>query len=119
LLPLSTPTIVLTLPVIAATGQDVKIDSMSEVEITTASAGSYQYTIVYSLLRDATTLATITVEKDTDSQTAATRVFGEIPNLTWVDTPGAGLFSYTIVITVTGTNIAAADALTRAINAVL
>ncbi|HYE67733.1 MAG TPA: hypothetical protein VEA58_03925, partial [Anaerovoracaceae bacterium] len=119
LLPLGTPTTVLTLPVTTTAGQNVKLDSMSEVEITTTAAASYQYTIIYSLLNGATTLATVTVEKETDSQAAVAKLFGEIPNLTWVDLPGAGTFTYTISITVTGTNITAADAITRALNAVL
>jgi hypothetical protein len=106
--------------VTADAGQSVKIDSMSEVEMTTAAATAYQYTISYSLVRDAaTTLATITIDNDVDSQTATARTLSENPSLTWIDTPGAGTFSYTIVITVTGTNIDTADALTRAINAVL
>jgi len=39
--------------------------------------------------------------------------------MTWIDTPAAGTHTYEIRITVTGTNIVSATALTRALNAVL
>nr|WP_288829280.1 hypothetical protein [uncultured Clostridium sp.] len=91
---------------------------MAEVEITASSAGNYQYTIVYNLLRSGTIIATVTVEKDNDS-TGATRLYGEIPNMTWVDTPGAGTFTYSVDITVTGTNVASASTITRALNAIV
>jgi hypothetical protein len=107
------------MPVTVLAGQELKLDAMTDVELTTAATAAFQYTIVFSLLRDATTLATVTVERDVDSQTATAKVFNEIPNLTWIDSPGAGNFIYTVVITVNGTNIDAADALTRAINAVV
>ncbi len=119
LLPLGSPITVLTLAITATAGQHVKLDSMAEVEITTTAAAAYQYTITYSLLNGATTLATVIVEKVTDSQTANTKLFSEIPNLTWVDSPGAGTFTYTINITVTGTSISDANAVTRALNAVM
>ena len=43
----------------------------------------------------------------------------QAPNMTWIDTPAAGTHTYEIRITVTGTNIVSATALTRALNAVL
>jgi hypothetical protein len=111
----------LTLPTIVTTaGQELKIDSVAEVEVTTgAGLPNYQYTITYVLLNGATPLATITAEKDHDQASAASRVYGEILNLTWVDAPTAGAQDYSIQITVTGTNLTSAEALTRALNAVI
>ena len=91
---------------------------MSEVEITTTNSSNFQYTIVYSLFLDGVSIATVTVEKDNDNATANTRLYGEIPNMTWIDTPAAGSHIYEIRITVTGTNLASAVALTRALNAI-
>ncbi|GLB31782.1 hypothetical protein LAD12857_37050 [Lacrimispora amygdalina] len=91
---------------------------MAEVEITTSSVGNYQYTIVYDLLRSGTIISTVTVEKDNDSN-GTIRLYGEIPNMTWVDTPGAGTFTYSVDITVTGTNVASASTITRALNAIV
>jgi hypothetical protein len=105
--------------VTSAAGQSIKLDSMAEVEITTTAAAVYQYTITYTLFRGVTPLATVTVEKETDSQSVTSKLFGEIPNLTWTDSPGAGTFTYTIVITVTGSNVSNASAITRALNALL
>ncbi|SPF55833.1 Collagen triple helix repeat protein (fragment) [Candidatus Desulfosporosinus infrequens] len=96
----------------------MKLDSMAEVEITTTASANYQYTIDYELFLDGSSIATITVEKQTDSQTATSRLFGEIPNMTWIDTPAAGSHTYEIRITVTGTNLTSAVALTRALNAI-
>jgi hypothetical protein len=107
------------MPVTVLAGQELKLDAMSEVDLTTTAATSYQYTVTFSLLNGSTTLATVTINRDIDSQTATARTLSETPNLTWTETPGAGTFTYTIVITVTGTNIATADALTRAINTIV
>jgi hypothetical protein len=116
-LPITTEVSVLSLPITTTTGQSLKLDSMAEVEITTSASANYQYTINYQLYLDGASIAAVTVEKDTDSQTATSRLFGEIPNLTWIDTPAAGSHTYEIRITVTGTNLTSAVALTRALNA--
>ncbi|SHJ02701.1 hypothetical protein SAMN02746098_05035, partial [Desulfosporosinus lacus DSM 15449] len=118
-LPITTEVSVLSLPVTTTTGQTLKLDSMSEVEITTTASTNYQYTINYELFLDGASIATVTVEKDTDSQSATARLFGEIPSLTWIDTPTAGSHTYEIRITVTGTNLTSAVALTRALNVLI
>jgi hypothetical protein len=117
-LPITTEVSVLSLAVTTTTGQTLKLDSMAEVEITTAATAAYQYTINYQLFLDGLSIAAVTVENDIDSQSATARVLGEIPNLTWVDTPAAGSHTYEIRITVTGTNLTSAVALTRALNAI-
>jgi hypothetical protein len=91
---------------------------MAEIELTTTAAANYSYTITYELLRGATPISTLTVEKE-DDNTAASRALSEIPSMTWVDTPGAGTFTYSIEITVTGSGISTADAVTRALNAII
>jgi hypothetical protein len=92
---------------------------MVEVEVTTGVLTPYQYTITYNLFLDGATLATITVEKEEDNVSAAARILSEIPNVTWIDAPTAGVHTYEIRITVTGTNVASARALTRALNTVI
>ena len=117
---LGTPTTVLTLAVTTTAGQSVKLDSMADVEITTtALIGATQYTLTYDLERDGTPIATVTREEEVDQALAIARVFGDIPNETWLDAPAAGAHTYDLVITVTGTNVTAANVLTRALNAVV
>jgi len=106
-------------PITVTATQSVKIDAMSVVEIITNAAGNYQYTILFDLLRDGGSIASVTIETDNDT-TGTTLAYSEVPSMTWVDVPGAGNFVYTVEITVSGTNIATpANALTRAINAVV
>jgi predicted aconitase with swiveling domain len=92
---------------------------MVEVEVTTSATTPYQYTITYSLFSDGAAISTITVERAEDNVPTTARVLSEIPNITWIDAPTAGVHTYEIRITVTGTNIASAQALTRALNAVI
>nr|WP_326493437.1 hypothetical protein [Clostridium estertheticum] len=91
---------------------------MAEVEITTTVSATSQYTILYSLLKDGTSIASVTIEKDKDFASAATRISGEIPNLTWVDTVIDALsHTYSIEVTVSGTGIVSPSvAITRALN---
>jgi hypothetical protein len=110
---------VLTLPVTVTAAGTLKLDSMSEVDITTAATTAYQYTINYELQRDTGSLAIITVEKDVDNASAAERLLSEIPNMTWVDTLTPGAYTYVINISVTGTNLAGATASTSALNAIV
>jgi len=72
---------------------------------------------LFEQFRDGTSLATLTVEQNNDKVALTSRLFSEIPNLTWVDAPSAGSHTYEIRITVTGTNLTSAVALTRALNA--
>ncbi|QGU00156.1 hypothetical protein SYNTR_1562 [Candidatus Syntrophocurvum alkaliphilum] len=90
-----------------------------EVEVTTTTSTSYDYTITYILHDGTNALATLTIEREDDSGAGVVRVLSEIPNLTWVDLPGAGTTTYEIRITVSGTNIDSAQALIRALNAVI
>jgi len=90
---------------------------MAEIEITTTVSATSQYTILYDLLLDGVSIASVTVEKDQDNASAATRLYGEIPNLTWVDSPSASAHTYRIDVTISGTNIVSPSvALTRALN---
>ena len=72
-----------------------------------------------TLLLDAAPIATVTVEKDHANAASAARLIGEIPNLTWVNSPGVGAHIYRIDITVTGTALVSATANTRALNAII
>ena len=117
-LPLTTEVSVLSLTLDTLTGQKIKLDSMAEVEITTTNSGTLRYTIGSSLFVDGVSIATVTIEKDHDEASVNTRLYGEIPNITWIDDPVAGSHTYEIRITVTGTNLASAVALTRALNAI-
>jgi len=102
--------------VLTTLGQSLKIDSMAEVEVTIGPAAAFQYTILYELYADGLPIASVTVEKEHNSAVSS-RVFGEIPNMTWVDAPiAAGSHTYEIFITVTGTTVTSAQALTRAMN---
>ena len=96
--------------------QRLKVDSMAEVEITTGTLTPYQYTITYNLYQDGVSIAEVTVEKAQDNVPLTTRVLGEVPNLTWISTPSPGSHIFEVRIRVTGTNIASAVALTRALN---
>ncbi|MBZ9622594.1 NTTRR-F1 domain [Clostridium sp. FP2] len=118
-LPLTTQVSVLSQAVTTTSGQSLKLDSMAEVEITTTASANYQYTITYGLFRDGSAIATVTAEKDKDNVSPTSRLLGEIPNLTWVDAPSAGPHTYEIRITVTGTNITSATALTKALNIII
>jgi len=88
------------------------------VELTTSPTSNYQYTVTYSLFLDGTAIATVVAEKQYDSQAAVTHLLSEIPNLTWVIAPAAGVHIYEIRITVTATNIATASAQTRSLNVI-
>jgi len=95
---------------------------MVEVDLQTDATTSYSYTITYDLLRSGTAspISRLLVEKSDDNTIGISRTLSEIPSMTWVDTPGvSGTFIYTIQITVTGANIASANAVTRALNATI
>jgi hypothetical protein len=115
LLQLGTQATVLSRSITTTTGQSLKIDSMCEVEVTVGLIAIFQYSIQYYLYLDGGSIASVTVEKEHDSPAIAV-ILGEIPNLTWVDQPAAGLHTYEIRITVTGVNITDAVAKTRALN---
>ncbi|WP_238916924.1 hypothetical protein [Clostridium sp. YIM B02555] len=94
---------------------------MAEVDIT-VGAGAYNYTVLYELLE---VIAGVISSESVDNAGNATGVetHTEVPNLTWVVTPGAAsTFTYTIRITVTSTtpaNITGATANTRSLNSII
>jgi hypothetical protein len=90
---------------------------MVEVDMTVTALGVYDYTITYELLVDGAPVATETYD-DAGTATAIGEPHTEIPNMTWIVVPGAGTHTYNIQVTVTGTNIATADANTRALNGI-
>lgn len=90
---------------------------MVEVNLTTTALGAYDYTVTYELLVDSAPTASETVD-NAGTALAAAEEHTEVPNMTWVVSPAAGSHTYNIRVTVTGTNIATADANTRALNAV-
>jgi hypothetical protein len=92
---------------------------MADVEITTSTLTPYQYTITYILYVNGTALSTVTIVREEDNVSLAARILDEVPNMTWFDSPAAGTPTYEIRITVAGTNIASAQALTRALNAII
>jgi len=123
MLPLNFRVPVLSLLVTPTVNQAVKLDSMSEVEITGTVGATNQYKISYGLFRDGVLISSISVEKNVEKDQGSTslsgKAFGEVPNITWVDTPVAGSYTYDIEITVTGTNITSATAFARSLNALV
>jgi len=92
---------------------------MVEVEIVSGAViNAVEYTITYQLLLDGTPIATITREDNSAQSIAIARTIIEIPNMTWVDTPGAGAHTYSIAIAVNGTNITDAQVNIRALNVI-
>lgn len=124
-----TATPVLTLePIATLSGDEVKLDSMVELSITTTAIVSVLTLtgITYRLERSTnggafTTLATLDIEPIFPVSTSATTTL--FPNLTWVDRPGVGTHVYRIVIETNGTTlstfISAITAETRALNALV
>ncbi|WP_223703385.1 hypothetical protein [Sutcliffiella deserti] len=115
-LPIEEETTVLSVTVNADADQSVKVDSVAEVDIIVGLSTTFQYTIEYSLYRDGVLLATLTENNEGDKPAGTVRLFSEIPNLTWIDTPGAGAHTYEVRLTVTGTNILTATVSTRSLN---
>lgn len=124
-----TATPVLTLePIATLSGDEVKLDSMVELSITTVDIAAVLTLtgITYRLERSTnggafTTLATLDIEPILPiSVSTSTTLF---PNLTWVDRPGVGTHVYRIVIetngTILSTIINAITAETRALNALV
>lgn len=116
--PVDVETTVLTVAVNSDAGQSLKIDSVAETDIIVGLSSTFQYTIEYSLYRDATLLSTITENAEGDKPVAIVRLFSDILSLTWVDLPGAGMHTYEIRLTITGTNILTATANTRSLNVI-
>ncbi|OOE04685.1 hypothetical protein BO219_04635 [Anoxybacillus kestanbolensis] len=125
-----TPTEVLRLePITTLSGDEVKLDSMVELDITIAiaAAATTLTGITYRLERSTnggafTTLASLDIELAIPIIDVATSET-VYPNLTWVDVPGVGTHIYRIVIETDGTAIAgvatAIAAETRALNALV
>jgi hypothetical protein len=121
LLNVSAPVTVASVSVTTTTaGQQVKIDSMSQIDIVSGmTAGTVSYNISYQIFRDGTALFAVTDQMTVD-QASGPRTFSTIPNETWVDQSApAGPHTYDIRIMVSGTNITAASAMTRALNAMV
>ncbi|MGP4070124.1 hypothetical protein ACTWP7_16080 [Halobacillus sp. B29] len=115
-LPVDVETTVLTVAVTSDAGQSLKIDSVAEIDIIVGLSTTFQYNIQYSLYRDGTLLATLLENNEGDKPGGIVRLFSDVPSLTWVDLPGAGMHTYEIRLTVTGTNILTATVNTRSLN---
>jgi hypothetical protein len=112
-------TIVLSLPPITTTaGQQVKLDSMVNIELAT-DVFPYNYTIFYDLLANGSSIAQLLVEGQDDNADASPRRITEIPSMTWLHTPITSPTTYSIRITIVGGIILSASALTRALNATI
>ncbi|WP_430788534.1 collagen-like triple helix repeat-containing protein [Virgibacillus flavescens] len=117
-LPVGVETSVLTVAVNTEEDQSVKIDSVAEIDIIVGLSSTFQFAIEYSLYRDGIVLATVTENDEGDKPAGIVRLYSDVPNLTWVDTPGVGPHTYEIRLTVTGTNILTATVNTRALNVI-
>ena len=111
-------TSVLLLNVNTSIGQTIKIDSMTEVDIVTGLSTTFQYSIEYSLFRDNVAIATFTENNEGEKPGGIVRLFSDVPNLTWIDTPGAGNHTYEIRLTIIGSNILTITVNTRSLNIV-
>ncbi|AKA71836.1 DNRLRE domain-containing protein [Clostridium scatologenes] len=118
LTPLGTPVTVLA-QTLTTTGNEIKIDSMAEVNlVVTLIATVYNYSITYILRADTIPIASVIIS-NSGTSVSALELHNEIPNLTWTDTPTAGSHTYDIQITVTSTTPAvftSVDTTTRSLN---
>ncbi|MCY9150129.1 hypothetical protein MOF49_21835, partial [Bacillus haynesii] len=118
-LTVGTETPILTTTVTSSAGQNIKLDSMAEVDIIIGPATTFEYSIIFTLYRNNGAIAQVSVDSQDEKSAGSVRVYGDVPNLTWIDTPGAGTQTYEVRINVTGTNLLAANVNTRALNAVI
>ena len=111
----ATPTVLLS-QTITTTGQEIKLDSMVELDIVVTAILPYSYSILYELREDTTTIASVTIN-NAGTATSLGEEHTEISNLTWTQTPSAGSHTYDIQITLTSsTNITSVTATTKALN---
>lgn len=90
--------------------QKFKIDSMAEITLNSKVNSFSKFSINYGLFRNGLMITNFSIERSFENSIT------EVPNLTWIDNPPAGLNAYEIRITIRGTNIVAAFAKTRALN---
>ncbi|MEY8001758.1 hypothetical protein AB8U03_16450 [Clostridium sp. Mt-5] len=110
-----TPTVVLS-QTITTTGQELKLDSIAELDIIVTLIAPYAYSILYELREDTVAIASLTVNNE-GTATSLAEPHTEIPNLTWTETPAAGSHTYDIQITlISSTNITSVTATTKALN---
>ncbi|WP_277752125.1 hypothetical protein [Halobacillus salinus] len=109
-------TSILSVPIVTELGQTVKIDTMAEVDIVAGLATTFIYSIDFVLYRNGSIIANVTESNEGDKPSGIVRLFSDIPNLTWLDTPGAGAHNYEIRVTVTGTNLLTVTVNTRSLN---
>lgn len=117
-IPLGIQTTVLSLPVTTTAGQQAKLDSMVDIEVATDIV-PYNYVIFYDLFADSSPIAQLLIEGQDDNSDASPRRITEIPSMTWFHTPDAGITTYNIRITILGSGLIGAVALTRALNATI
>jgi hypothetical protein len=117
------PNVVLTLePIVTLSEDEVKLDSMVELAITSANAGVTTNVtgVTYVLQRSSNGGAFIDLAQlDIDTQITGAATVTEFPNLTWVDVPGVGTHVYRVVINVPTIAGITFSAETRALNALV
>jgi hypothetical protein len=118
------PNVVLTLePIATLSGDEVKLDSIVELAITSANAAGVVTNVTgvtYVLQRSTNGGAFVDLAQlDVDTQITGTATVTEYPNLTWVDVPGVGTHIYRVVINVATIAGITYTAETRALNALV
>ena len=115
-IPATVATTILSRTITTTSGQILKLDSMADISMTTNATDS-NYTILYNLLDGVTIIASLTLQNAFHFDAGTGRVYIEIPNMTWIDTPSAGPHTYSIQVTITTTGFASpSSATTRALN---
>ncbi|MEK4445144.1 hypothetical protein N1I81_04295 [Bacillus sp. FSL M8-0052] len=92
---------------------------MAEVDIVIGPATAFSYSVIFSLIRNGEVVAEVSADAQDEKSAGTVRVYSEIPNITWIDIPGAGSQSYEIRLNVTGTNLLSATVNTRSLNAII
>ncbi|GLH62909.1 hypothetical protein [Parageobacillus sp. G301] len=116
------PNVVLTLgPIVTLSGDEVKLDSIVELAITSANAETTNVTgATYILQRSTNGGAFVDLAQlDIDTQITGVATVTLYPNLTWVDVPGVGTHTYRVVINVPTIAGITFSAETRALNALV
>ncbi|GAJ41708.1 hypothetical protein [Saccharococcus caldoxylosilyticus] len=117
------PNVVLTLePIATLSGDEVKLDSMVELAITSANAGVTTNVTGATYILQRSTNGGVFVDLaqlDIDTQITDAATVTLYPNLTWVDVPGVGTHVYRVVINVAAIAGITYSAETRALNALV
>jgi hypothetical protein len=117
------PNVVLTLgPIVTLSGDEVKLDSIVELAITSANAGVTTNVtgVTYVLQRSTNGGAFVDLAQlDVDTQITGAATVTLYPNLTWVDVPSVGTHIYRVVINVATITGVTYTAETRALNALV